>query len=520
MRVALLLTGLLVVMVLAGCIVPGGDAPSTEPGELVHPPRDVTVVAVVDSGINPYHWDFLAAHMPQHQNDDPSDNIPLDQDPADWLQGHPGPDAFESYTRLDLTLTPDDPDAVPDDLYEEDASEWEKVQSSSGDNVNMHWIPDTKVVGFVNFGGGDAYASSSHGTGVASVSVGNLYGTCPECLFVMVSGPSEQANEWVLQQDWIDVHTNSWGLSLVMRDRLYAGSDTELQSQSSERGQAVFFSAGNGQANTFTVPNPTLWSSQEGPDWIYTVGAIDPDEHRSYAGHGKPADVSSIGLNYPSMGGGSVTAEGSFGGTSNATPTTAGIYARALWLLRQDMAAEREQAEGTLAVTGTNSAATQADAAQAGCGEANPDCALADGVLRVEQMREALFRSAEYASEGWTVNTEGIPVPVETEEMRLVAEGHGSFFGRLADDWKAESERIAGFANGTWYEDQDQDQKDWMIALSWCRQQLWGGWEHGYWNPDVALPDPDPQWPLRTWLVEDCPGSGKLVHGVVSMVNG
>lgn len=517
MRLALMLAGLLFVTVLAGCI-DSGDDPTTESKETAHPPRDVTVVAVVDTGLNPYHWDFLSAHMPQHQNDDPADDVPLDQDPGTWLPGHPGSGAFDSHTRMDLTLEPDDADAVPDELYEADAEQWGKVESSSADTVNMHWIPDTKVIGFVNFGGGDGYSSSSHGTGVASVSVGNLHGSCPECLFVMVSGTGEQANNWVLEQDWIDVQTNSWGSSLVMRDRLYAGSDTDLQARSSERGQAVFFSAGNGQANTFTVPNPTLWSSQEGPDWIYTVGAIDPEGHRSYAGHGKPADVSSLGLNYPSMGGATVNGESTFGGTSNATPVTAGTYARALWLLRQDMEAEREQSEGSLAKTATNGTASQGPGA--GCGEANPDCALADDVLYVSEMREALFRSAEYASEGWTVSIEGIPVPVETDEMRLLAEGHGTFFGRMAEDWLAESERVAGFANGTWFEEQEEDQKEWMIALSWCRQQLWGEWDHGYWNEGTDLPDLDPQWPLRTWLVEECPRSGKVVHDMVSEING
>ncbi len=517
MRVALTLIGMLFVMVLAGCIDPGSDAPTTDSDDPIHPPRDVTVVAVVDTGLNPYHWDFSSAHMPQHENDDPSDDLPLDEDPASWLAGHPGSDAFESHTKLDLTITPDDPDAVPDELYEEDKEEWDKVESSSAGEVNMHWVPDTKVIGFVNFGGGDGYYSSSHGTGVASVSVGNLHGSCPECLFVMVSGTGEQANNWVLEQDWIDVQTNSWGSSLVMRDRLYAGSDTDLQARSSERGQAVFFSAGNGQANTFTVPNPTLWSSQEGPDWIYTVGAIDPDEHRSYAGHGKPADVSSLGLNYPSMGGGSVNAESTFGGTSNATPVTAGTYARALWLVRQDMEAEREQSEGTLAVGGSGGSVAGSNIT--GCRETYPDCPLADGVLQVSEMREALFRSAEYAAEGWTASIEGIPVPVETDEMRLLAEGHGSFFGRMGD-WQNESSKIADYVKGDWYEEQDEDQKDWMIALSWCRQQLWGEWEHGYWNPDVDLPEADPQWPLRTWLVEECPRSGKVVHDVVSEVNG
>jgi hypothetical protein len=513
MRGAVITIILLLATVLAGCIEAD---PQTPPGPQEHPlDRPVTVIALVDSAFNPYHWDFLAEHMPQQNDGDPTTDLPLDQDPSEWIPGFPASDAFDSYTRLDLTLTPDDPDAVPEDLHETDKTQWDQVKRSTRDEVHMHWIPGTKVIGYVNFGSGDGFAPSSHGTGVSSVSAGNLHGTCPECLIVFVNGFSEAANEWVLQQDWIDVQSNSWGISITpaSRDRLYAGSDTELQREGSQRGQAVFFSAGNGQANTFTAPNPTLWSSQEGPDWIFTVGAIDPDGHRSYSGHGKPADISSIGLSYPSMGGGTVTAESTFGGTSNATPVTAGIYARALWLLRQDMMAERTQQEGTLA--------TKDPSAETTCGSANPDCALADGVLRVEQLREALFRSAEYRTEGWAVTLEGIPVPVETDEMRLVAEGHGSFLGRMADDWQAESQHVADYVRGNWYEEQDQDQYDWMVALSWCRQNLWGEWDHGYWNPDVELPASDPEnWPLRTWLIEQCPESGAALLDVIRMING
>lgn len=516
MRGATFVLALLVTTVFAGCI--GDTAPFSGAGDETDTHRDVVVIAVVDSMFNPYHWDFLAEHMPQLTNEG-LDALPLDEDPVGWLAGHPGSDTFASYTPLELTLMPDDPDSSVHDLYNRDQAEWEQVKTSTADEVHMHWVPGTKFVGFVNFGTGDGFAPQSHGTGVTSVSAGNYYGTCPECLIVFVNGFGEEANEWVLQQDWIDVQTNSWGLSLIMRDRLYAGSDVDLQREGSERGQAVFFSAGNGQANTFTAPNPTLWSSQEGPDWIFTVGAIDPEERRSYAGHGKPADVSSIGLGYPSLSGGSVTAEGSFGGTSNATPVTAGIYARALWLLRQDMMAERTQMDGVLA-----QATAQAEAlegTQGPCAAANPDCALADGVLRVEDMREALFRSAQYESEGWTVSTNGVPVPIETEEMRFIAEGHGSYLGRMAEDWQAESQRVADYVRGEWHEEQDPAQRDWMIALSWCRQQLWGEWEHGYWNASVELPASDPaQWPLRTWLTEECPRSGSLLLDVVSLVNG
>lgn len=93
--------------------------------------------------------------------------------------------------------------------------------------------------------------------------------------------------------------TNSFGFSLLLRDRYYNGGNAALSKAASERGQTIFFSAGNGQVNAFAAPNATLPSSQERPDWMVTVGAIDPDNEGSYIGHGKPVDIASIGSGYP-----------------------------------------------------------------------------------------------------------------------------------------------------------------------------------------------------------------------------
>lgn len=481
---------------------------------------DVVVVAVIDDGFNPYHHDFAAEHMPQHKNTDPSDDLPLDQDPATWLKGHPGAAAFKSYTRLDLTLKPDDKRAQTAALHDADLAKWDKVRYSEGTanaDVHMYWIPGTKVIGHVAFSGPlvqhvagteadvrstgpvDTWAFDSHGTGTTSVSVGNLYGTCPSCVFVFVHGMSEEANRWVEQQDWIDVQTNSWGYNFTVgaRDNVYAGSDTEAQRLAVERGQTILFSGGNGLGNAFDVNALTLTSSQKGPDWMITVGAIHPGNGSSYSGAGKPVDVASVGSGYPaSYTATSTTGNGAFSGTSNATPVVAGIVGETLYRLRRAMGgASRVQAGGVVA-TGA-----------AGCGLANPDCALADGVLTVHELREALFRGAQYTDTGWNVAGAG-PLP-ETEnvaELEFMAEGHGSFRGKLerGKHYEAEMARVTGFADGSWFTEQDPDQKAWMVADALCRQGGWGAWDHGYAAGNEA-PAASPDWPVRTWLVEACP---------------
>ncbi len=495
----------------------GGGLPAAPPADT--PPRsetaaqpasgiealagdDVVVIAVIDTAVNPYHYDNLASRMPQHLDADPDNDLPLHEDPSTWVPGYPAPAEFNRFGALNLTLVDDNDFQRTDELYAQDAAEWAKVAVSQGNSnadVNMYWIPGTKVIGHVTFKGGDGYAASSHGVGTSSVSVGNLYGSCPNCLLVFVHGSSrEQANEWVASQDWIDAQTNSWGLSLVSRDRVYAGSDTEAQRAAVERGQSIFFSAGNGQGNAFVAPNTTLQSSQEGPDWIITVGAISPDDNSSYSGHGKPADIASIGRGYPSAynGNDTVNARGNFSGTSNATPVVAGLYGEALYRLRRRLdGPSRLQAGGVIA------------RGPAACGAANADCALADGELTVHELREALFRAARHTAAGTNVGgLVTLPQSENLSELEFMSEGHGSYLGRLRGDetWNEEVERIVAYAMGDWYEDPDPDQLAWFAADAYCRQSVWGSWDFGE-DQKAPVPAPDPAWPLRSFLTEACP---------------
>lgn len=498
----LILAAFLCTALLAGCSAPDPDdllgAGSGAAGPAVD---DVVVIAVVDSGYNPYHHDFQAALMPQHLDDDVANDLPLDQDPSTWVPGYPSPSAFASFSRLNLTPTANNGSLVPDELHQKDAKEWDQVQTSSlegVDAIHMAWVPGTKVIGAITFGGGDGYASGSHGVGTSSVSVGNIHGSCPHCLLVFVDGLGEAANRWVEQQDWIDLQTNSWGFSagVATRDRVYAGSDTESQRAAVDRGQSIFFSAGNGVDGAFVATNPTLFSSQEGPDWITTVGAINPDG--SSPGSGKPADVSSVGSDYPSAYGATNVSNGAgFGGTSNATPVTAGLYGEALWQLRQRMAgASRLQKDGVIAQ------------GELPCGEANANCATADGAVTVHELREALLRSPTTNELGWDVGGLSGPLPATNgPEETFLAEGHGFYWGRYHsdEDYLEEVAKIVGFAVGDWHEEQDPDEAAWFVADSLCRQGGWGAWDHGYAQSEVPVPTASPDWPVRTWMVEVCP---------------
>lgn len=474
------------------------DARSTTAGD------DAVVVAVIDGSFSPYHLDYRAAGMPQHLDADPANDLPLDTPANEWLAGFPDPAGFASFEALRLTL-PGNPAANVNTLAAGDADEWSRFTRSSRGEAHVRWLPGTKAIAALDFNGAWRSNNGAHGNGTSSVSVGNIYGSCPECLWVPItyggSGDREAAIDWAMSQPWIDVITNSYGFSAVYRDRLYSGSDVEAQRDAVSRGQTIFFSAGNGQANTFTVPNTTYFSSQEGPDWIITVGGVTPfGGNHAYTGSGKSADVGAPGGGYPSgySGNQTINSRGNFGGTSNATPVMAGLYGRALWLARRALEGpSRTQQDGAIAV-----------GAPLGCGAANAGCALGDGVLTGAELRTTLLRSADPRLR--QPSPSGVAaVPVTSAEYSYSAVGHGFFLGRLPGDdhWLAEVARITDALDGTAPEPEiTADLRDWMVVDSWCRQQLWGAWDGGYWASGQALPDPEPSFPLRTAIATTCDG--------------
>lgn len=501
-RIAAVLTN---AVIISGTLLSTAAAPvaKAQTPEIAADGRDdVTVVAVVDGSFNPYHWNFSASRMPQYMDEDPSNDLPVDEAPHTWIPGFPAPSSFSSYTSLDLTLDPNNPSRSITSLQSADAAKWNSFGVSSGSNVHYRYIPGTKFVGAVRFGTAAYQAgNTAHGNGTSSVSVGNIHGSCPECVLVAVTyggTDGEAASNWAMRQPWIDIVSNSFGFSQVERERLYSGSDTELQKTASDRGQTIFFSSGNGISNTFTIPNSTLFSSQEGPDWIVTVGGVSTTGG-NFTGAGKPADIAAPGTGYPSgYGGTTVNGTGNFSGTSNSTPVIAGMYASALHWARQRLAGPSTVQSGGVIAQGEPVV----------CGATRPACELGDGVLTASELRTRLFHGAVPTPQG--PNPGGtVDSPVTTPEHEFLAEGHGTYFGRLkgADHWAAEQARITGPMDGTAAAlARSTDERDWMLVDSYCRQEIWGSWGGGYFKGSAATPLPgaNPMFPIRSALSATC----------------
>jgi hypothetical protein len=322
---------------------------------------------------------------------------------------------------------------------------------------------------------------------------------------------AEAAIAWALDQPWIDVITNSYGHGGAI-PKFYNGTTVPDQRKASNRGQTVFWSAGNGVENAYTVVNPTYMSSQKGPDWLITVGAVSPKtggeggpgnaSHASYVGAGKPVDVAGLGLEYPSAYTANTVSEtGStgFSGTSNATPTVAGLFARALYMARLDLAGpSRVQKNGVIA-----------SGRPYRCASARTRCELGDGVLTADELRTRLLHGAIHTAAGMTSYAGGVATPALGED-EFLNEGHGTYFARETEDdgWLEELDRIVGPLEGRAKTlERPAGEQEWMIVDSFCRQEIWGYWKSGYYvDGKTELPGYDPAWPIRSLMEASCPG--------------
>jgi hypothetical protein len=305
--------------------------------------KPFTVIAFVDSGINPYHKDFRAPDFVHH--------------PSEFIEGYPA-----TAEALPLSFELADTEGYAAARTVDD----EEVLSSISRN-KLYYFPGTRIIGGYSTTAGSRSTpappwpdrniidENSHGTGVASVAAGQYFGSNPNALIVMVEGLGDASLNWATSQPWIDIVSNSWGNI----GGVPVGSTTASRN-AVRRGQTVAFAAGNGATNTNSygacnanvntcvkpwindggpVPvedpckcktpdsNPSFTSPYGGPSWLLTVGATSPINGQAHWWHSAPVDVSSFGSKWraASVDGVESTSNRDFGGTSCATPITAGV---------------------------------------------------------------------------------------------------------------------------------------------------------------------------------------------------
>jgi len=347
------------------------------------------VVAVVDTGINPYHKQFR------------DDSERAYQHPSTYIEGYP-----EDAIRFDLNL--DDPDYWA--AVRSDCEEWRQVE-----NGKLYWFPGTKIIGGVSVGniagmgactaqqpaGGKILDTGGHGTMTASRTAGNTYGACRECRVVAVqfptsiplinpassTGPAVQAIRFAADNAaWIDAQSNSWGPFAPLWDPtgtaglLTANPEIVRAVEETAQKHAAFWASGNGAAFRGGVAgHPTLLAPHMTPSAII-VGGMDSGYVNTWPGF--PPHVISDSCDSWAAQHRTTTGEnGSVGGgTSGATPFAAGGAARILMEARGILGDTRTGVEDDVVAEGP-----------AGLVASGP---LADGELTLAEWKDLVFKTA------------------------------------------------------------------------------------------------------------------------------
>lgn len=239
-------------------------------------PEAMAVVALIDTGINPYNKAFR-------------DRSPLAQrHPSTYIPGYP-----KDAEALRLTL-----DVPYDEAMKKDADVWARVRRGE-----LYWIPGTRIIGAMSVGeGGRSCPSVSvppvngftngdckehpilddhgHGTMTASRAAGAPHSLDPNARIVEIEGLGGQGVRWAADQGWIDVQSNSW-LSLIPPP--LPSSTTEAFAHAAER---TFTIAASGNGTAYIAgfaPTPTYLLSTA-PPGVVLVGGHDNGKATLWSG--------------------------------------------------------------------------------------------------------------------------------------------------------------------------------------------------------------------------------------------
>lgn len=402
--------------------------------------RSFAVIAVVDSGINPYHEEFRDAAFTEH--------------PSTFIEGYPA-----EAEALSLTL-----DATQfTKAVTADKEVWDGVKGRA-----LYYVPGTRIIGatsIVQDGGNRILDDNGHGTATASIAAGSTIGSCPTCLVVVVEGLGDESLRWAMEQDWIDIVSNSWNYCLVtcaVDTGAFPGApvtpvDPARSRRAVEEGRTVLFAAGNGMTNMFVVPQTTYANANTGPDWIVTVGAADASSGSTVVGTGRPVDIVSFGYDWKGASHTSMTAVGSFSGTSSSTPLAAGVFG---YVLQGARAALNDTTEGPRG--GGVIARGEAP------GDLGSGSVLADGSLSRAEWERAVYLTARKANGVGPV----VPTTLPDSAAYFLYAGYGLVDHETAED---AMNVVLGRQDAPTKTAEDQ----WAAVDSAIRVAIWGSWNSG-----------------------------------------
>ncbi|MDD5503216.1 MAG: S8 family serine peptidase [Candidatus Thermoplasmatota archaeon] len=265
------------------------------------------VVAIIDTGINPYHEIFRRPNMTAH--------------PSTWLEGFQ-----KEIPAFNLTFG-----ETYSECYEADKSNWAALNDGE-----LVWFSGTNVMGIAAKRSpvDSAYPildNGAHGTWVA----GSVMEACPEAFIVSIQIDDDEdivaANEWAAKQPWIDVVTTSWGKYIVGVPPEYV----EEQDMGINHAEQLVYEAGKIQTNSAgNEPVPYLADEHGGPYWNIAVGGAFAGTNGDAWIAAKLPDVVSDFTQDHLAKQKSISGYETVSGTSFSCPRVAGTIAKALYDVR------------------------------------------------------------------------------------------------------------------------------------------------------------------------------------------
>ncbi|MDQ3955605.1 MAG: S8/S53 family peptidase [Actinomycetota bacterium] len=275
MRTALRLgaAALMALVALPNAALAGPDG-DPKPG-YKDPGRGIGVVALIDTGINPYSKAFRDNSKNAYKH------------PSKYLKGYP-----KKATALRLSL-----DLPYKKAIKKDAKVWQSVE-----HAKLYWIPGTRISGAISLGNGGTNCpmvpvppanvlstgcdehrildDHGHGTMTASRAAGAPNSLASKARIVMIEGLEAQSVRWAAEQRWIDVQSNSW-ISLVPPP--IPSAVTDAFSYAADR-MLTLAGSGNGTAYILGgAPTPTYLLSTA-PPGVVLVGGHDNGKMTLWSG--------------------------------------------------------------------------------------------------------------------------------------------------------------------------------------------------------------------------------------------
>ncbi len=318
--------GLTALFLLAGCTsqTSPDDEPLGQPFDLE--PYYPVVVAVIDTGVNPYHEHFQRASIPDHV---------LDRF-VNTLDG-------EAPQRVSLAHRGDYEERV-----QKDEGFW-----TSAEKGRLYYFEGTNILG-ISFAGGSGVPvldEAGHGTGTS----GAVLDANPNAIVVMVQGTGNPDGEaWAAEQPWVDLLSESYGPigSIPGSGRVFGLTTSQANKAAWDNGKLPVGAADN---------TPALSPNDEtsGPPWVIGVGGDHPESYcREHISGNLPDFTADFTQKLPMAE--TIDEYRSMSGTSFSTPATAGTLSAIVQGVREAWGDTSSPDSGAL-VTGPDGNLTNID---------------------------------------------------------------------------------------------------------------------------------------------------------------